>query len=60
MAKKKRLPEVTDEIGNLNLRNLSTGIELDFSGFGVDGEERITYSSDSFSQGPESDFDEFH
>lgn len=60
MAKQKFFPETVDDAGNLAVKARNNGNCLDYSDFGIDGEERIVYSSDPFCQGPEYDFDEFH
>jgi hypothetical protein len=60
MAKQKFFPEQVDDVGNPAVKAGKNNKDLDYSGLGVDGEERITYSSEPFCQGPESGFDEFH
>jgi hypothetical protein len=60
MSKKKDLPEKIDASGNIVQRQRFNGNKTDYSDLGIDGEERITYPADSFCQGPEYGFDEFH
>ena len=58
---KETSPERFDSAGNSILqRGRSTNKDFDYSGLNIDGQERITFTEDSFSQGPEYEFDEFH
>jgi hypothetical protein len=60
MARKKSLPTKIDEAGKVIRLNRNSGNELDYSALGIDGEERRSFSSDSFCQSPEYELDEFH
>ena len=59
MSRIKSLPVKTDELGGFQETNRLEN-ELIYWSLGTDGAERRSYEDDPFSQGPESDFDEFH
>ena len=61
MVKTRNLPrQKVDEAGNLIQQQRFDNNAMDYSSLGIDGKERITYSSDPFCQGTDFDFDEFH
>ena len=61
MGNRKNLPESVDPAGNLiQQQSRAKRNDFDYSSLGIDGQERLVFTEDPFSQEPEYPFDEFH